>query len=226
MAIITPYATFRIKYPNSDGWTIYERVVEEMPPFPRIAKVHPWGTDITQFKRELAVNRYDNMVDFLVNHFQGIGKKTARDFLKFVSIDPKKHPNDLSPTEIRRIVHEGFTIPDSDPKKRRKQKYFPFQRPSGDSLSPLGVERLIKGLEKELSPQFIRAASSGVATYAGHPFIVEAALAYGGPKLSQDDSSKGGPIIYRFANRILETIKKPTKADFLLVSYLYIFNRF
>ena len=199
LSMITPYASFYVQYPDSDEPIAMECVVEEMPPYPQIAKVHPWGTDITQFKRELAVTRSETMEAFLQDHFQGVGPKTARDFLDFVKLSHDKNPNTLSASDIRRIIHEGFVMPDSDPKKRREQKYFPFRRPSGDSLAPLGWELLAKGIEKELNPQFVRAAAGDISAYSGHPFIVEAALAYGGPMLS---SETGNPKIYRFANRI------------------------
>ncbi len=199
ISLITPYASFYVQYPDSDEPIETERVVEEMPPYPQIAKVHPWGTDITQFKREINVTRSTTMEAFLQDHFQGVGPKTARDFLDFVKIDHEKDPNDLTASDIRRMVHEGFVTPDRDPKKRREQKYFPFKRPSGESLSPLGWELLAKGIEKELNPQFVRATAGEVSAYAGHPFVIEAALAYGGPMLS---SESGSPKIFRFANRI------------------------
>ncbi|MHA1992925.1 MAG: DNA topoisomerase VI subunit B [Candidatus Hodarchaeales archaeon] len=203
LAMITPYASLFIQYPDSDSPIELERVVEEMPSYPRIAKVHPWGTDITQFKRELSVTSSDTMEIFLQEHFQGIGPKTARDFLDFVNIDHQTDPKKLSATAIRRIVHEGFTVPERDKTKKKEKKYFPFKRPSGDSLSPLGWELLEKGISKELSPQFVKATSGEISAYSGHPFIVEAALAYGGPNLSKEDGSRGAnPKIYRFANRI------------------------
>ncbi|MHA2328942.1 MAG: DNA topoisomerase VI subunit B, partial [Candidatus Hodarchaeales archaeon] len=199
LSLITPYTSLYVQYPDIDSPIAMERVVEEMPAHPQIAKVHPWGADITQFKREVAVTRSETMVSFLQDHFQGIGPKIASDFLEFVKIDHEKNPNDLSASDIRRIVHEGFVMPDHDPKKRREQKYFPFRRPSGDSLSPLGWELLAKGIEKELNPQFVRATAGEISAHSGHPFVVEAALAYGGPILS---SESGNPRIFRFANRI------------------------
>ncbi|NHJ00859.1 MAG: DNA topoisomerase VI subunit B [Candidatus Heimdallarchaeota archaeon] len=203
LSLITPYARILVTYPDSESPEEMPRVVEDMPGYPQIAKVHPWGTDITQFKREIAVTKSPTVEEFLQDHFQGIGKKTAQEFLEYVKIDNTKSPHDLSASDIRRIVHEGFVMPDSDPKKRRDQKYFPFKRPSGDSLSPLSAELLAKGIQKELDPQFVRSATGDISAYSGHPFIVEAALAYGGPILSKEEGSKSGtPRIYRYANRI------------------------
>ena len=203
LAMITPYANLFITYPDTTEPIKLERVVEEMPPYPQIAKVHPWGTDITQFKRELNVSRSETMEIFLQEHFQGIGPKTATDFLEFVKIAPDTDPKKLTASAIRRIIHEGFATPDKNRAKEQKRKYFNFRRPSGDSLSPLGWELLQKGISKELSPQFVRATAGEVSAHSGHPFIIEAALAYGGPNLSREEGSKGAtPKIYRFANRI------------------------
>ena len=203
LAMITPYASFHIQYPDSETPITLDRVVEEMPSYPRIAKVHPWGTDITQFKRELSITKSETMENFLQDHFQGIGAKLARDFLEFIKIDVNLNPKDLKASDIRRIVHEGFVMPEQDKKKRKDQKYFPFRRPSGESLAPLGWELLEKGITKEIAPQFVRATSGEVSAYSGHPFIIEAALAYGGPNLSKEEGSRGAnPKIYRFANRI------------------------
>ncbi|MHA1940789.1 MAG: DNA topoisomerase VI subunit B [Candidatus Hodarchaeales archaeon] len=203
LAMITPYASFHIQYPDSETPITLERVVEEMPTYPRIAKVHPWGTDITQFKRELNITKSETMDAFLQDHFQGVGPKIAMDFLEFIKIDSQLNPTNLKASDIRRIIHEGFVMPEQDKKKRKEQKYFPFKRPSGDSLAPLGWELLEKGIAKELSPQFVRATSGDVSAHSGHPFIIEAALAYGGPNLSKEEGSRGAnPKIYRFANRI------------------------
>jgi DNA topoisomerase-6 subunit B len=53
------------------------------------------------------------------------------------------------------------------------------------------------GVLKELKPEFVVVHQRKPATYAGHPFIVEVGLAYGG-----EIPKRGNFIIYRFANRI------------------------
>jgi DNA topoisomerase-6 subunit B len=50
---------------------------------------------------------------------------------------------------------------------------------------------------KELKPEFVVVHQRKPATYAGHPFIVEAGIAYGG-----EISRKESFLVYRFANRI------------------------
>jgi len=73
-----------------------------------------------------------------------------------------------------------------------------FMAPDASCLSPLGEELLRTGILKELKPEFIAVRQRPPSTYSGHPFIVEAAIAYGGevPKRNSDF------VLYRFANKI------------------------
>ncbi|MFW9991219.1 MAG: DNA topoisomerase VI subunit B [Candidatus Odinarchaeota archaeon] len=207
LAVITPYATLDVELPGEgDGIKediLLERVVDEMPPYPKHSKIHVWGCDITQLKREINATRHNNAKDFFYNHFDGFrGPKQVLEFLDFVGIDSEKNPEDFTSAEIRRVVHEGFQIPEKKKQKKKKTtqvETFPFVRPKGDSLSPLGDDRLDKGLRRELdNPPFVVSRSSEVRAYSGHPFIIEAALAYTG-KMTDD---KKNLKIYRYANRI------------------------
>jgi DNA topoisomerase-6 subunit B len=61
----------------------------------------------------------------------------------------------------------------------------------------LGEDLLRAGILKELKPEFIAVSQRKPSTYAGHPFIVETAIAYGGDIPRKDDI-----VVYRFANKI------------------------
>lgn len=205
LSVITPYASIDVKLPDDEIISL-PRVVEEMPNPPQLTRIHPWGCDITQFKRELAVTKDKDMVSFLLSHFVGIKTiKNAENFLEYVKIDLAQNPKELKNSEIRRIVHEGFqpSIVDKKSKSKGKAEKLPyvFYKPKGDCLSPLGESRLKKGLEKELeNPDFIEAVTREASAYLGHPFVIEAALAYGG-KISMEERGKS-ITLFRFANRI------------------------
>ncbi|MHA2363895.1 MAG: DNA topoisomerase VI subunit B [Candidatus Hodarchaeales archaeon] len=210
LSIITPYSSFNVTLPDEEP-LIFDRVVDEMPSEPKQTKIHPWGCDITQLKREISAPPYSTeMVSFLVSHLEGFTKKKAKEFLKFINIPENKIPKDLSASDIRRIVHDGFLVQEEQKKTRGKKKtkkkdsIFKFTRPSGSGLSPLGEDRLKRGLSVELNPQLIEVTTRPVNAYSGHAFIVEAALAYGGKQLEEerDESGKSSIRIYRFANRI------------------------
>ena len=212
LAIITPYATFNLKIPGDKEGEVdefhYESVVDDMPEPPEYVQIHPWGCDITQFKAELAANKNKKIKGFLAEHFMGVTEEIAEDFFQLLEIDPNKNPKDLTSKEIRRIVHEGFVKAYQEAKdvKRKRDRVFQFDGPKGTSLSPLGAGRLRKGLEKELDPKFVEAISRPAKAYSGHPFIIEAAIGYGGgvSEAAQTRSAtvQDNKIIYRYANRI------------------------
>lgn len=213
LAIITPYADMHIFLPGDEPGTedelLFKRVVDDLPKPPEVVPVHPWGTDITTFRREMALaDPNDTVVEFLSKNFMGVSPQAAEAFFEEVGVDPKKKPSELTEKDIRRIVHDGFQRAFREAKeiKRKRDRVFKFDDPKGDALSPLGADRLRKGIEKELEPLFVEAITRPPRAYEGHPFIIEAAIGYGGG-VNKATASKGATIIenkiiYRYANRI------------------------
>jgi DNA topoisomerase-6 subunit B len=77
------------------------------------------------------------------------------------------------------------------------KKFKEFLPPDASCLSPLGEELLKAGIVKELKPEYLVVHQRKPSTYAGHPFIIEMGVAYGG-----EIPKRGCFMIYRFANRI------------------------
>jgi DNA topoisomerase-6 subunit B len=124
------------------------------------------------------------MIDFMRYHFLRVGEKTAHRFMEFAGVGKTKDPRKLKPEEIVRLVH-------------MLKRFDGFLAPDASCLSPLGTDLLRTGILKELQPEFISVSQRPPATYSGHPFIVEAAIAYGGNVPKKNDF-----VLYRFANRI------------------------
>jgi DNA topoisomerase-6 subunit B len=124
------------------------------------------------------------MLDFLRHHFHRVGQITAQKFLDFAALSPSKNPKRLSHEEIVRLM-------------QNLKKFREFLPPDASCLSPLGEELLKAGIEKELKPEYLVVHQRKPSTYAGHPFIIEMGIAYGG-----EIPKRGSFIIYRFANRI------------------------
>ncbi|NHJ39271.1 MAG: DNA topoisomerase VI subunit B [Asgard group archaeon] len=184
MAVITPYASFKIFTPdNLIEPIIHERTVENIPEPPIEVPLHPIGTDINQLKSEITRTTAKNMLDFLKTHFQRIGDKTAQEVLKISKISGLKNPKKLDEMELRRLIHEGFT----------KVRFFP---PDGKCLSPLGHTNLEAGLKDVYQPEFTCSESRPPSSYSGHAFQVEVAIGYGGAQISPPYK------LVRFANRI------------------------
>jgi DNA topoisomerase-6 subunit B len=155
-----------------------------MPTPPKETLPHPYGVDVELLQRLIQVTPYHNMLEFLRNHFHRVGEKTAGKFLQFSNISPSKNPKKLSHEEIVRLMH-------------MLKRFKDFLPPDASCLSPLGEELLKAGILKELKPEFVVVHQRKPATYAGHPFIIEAGIAYGG-----EVPKRGSFLVYRFANRI------------------------
>ncbi|RLI22423.1 DNA topoisomerase VI subunit B [Candidatus Bathyarchaeota archaeon] len=182
-AMVNPYANLTFVDPKGRLYK-FTRVTTEMPDPPKETLPHPYGVDVELLQRLINATPYRNMLEFLRYHFHRVGDKTAQKFLEFSNIRPSKNPKRLSHEEIVRLMH-------------MLKKFKEFLPPDASCLSPLGENLLRAGIVKELKPEFVAVHQRRPATYAGHPFIVEVAIAYGG-----EIPKKEGFVIYRFANRI------------------------
>lgn len=182
-AMVNPYANLTFVDPKGRlyKWT---RVTTEMPDPPRETLPHPYGVDVEMLQRLIHITTDTTMTDFLRHHFHRVGGITAQKFLEFSGLNPTKNPKKLSHEEIVKLT-------------QNLKKFKDFLPPDASCLSPLGEELLRAGIQKELQPEYLVVHQRKPSTYAGHPFIVEVGIAYGGgvPKT-------GGFVLYRFANRI------------------------
>lgn len=182
-AMVNPYANLAFVDPKGRFYR-FTRATKEMPEPPKETLPHPYGVDVELLQRLIQISPYKNMLEFLKNHFHRVGEITAQKFLKFSNISPSRNPKKLSHEEIVRLM-------------RTLKKFKEFLPPDASCLSPLGEELLKAGIVKELKPEYVVVHQRKPATYAGHPFIVEVGIAYGG-----EIPKKGNFVIYRFANRI------------------------
>jgi DNA topoisomerase-6 subunit B len=182
-AMVNPYANLTFVDPKGRLYK-FIRATTDMPEPPKETLPHPYGVDVELLQRLIMVTTSTNMLDFLRSHFHRVGEITAQKFLEFSGLPPAKNPKKLSHEEIVKLM-------------QNLKKFKDFLPPDASCLSPLGEELLRAGIEKELHPEYLVVHQRKPSTYAGHPFIVEMGIAYGGgvPKT-------GGFVIYRFANKI------------------------
>lgn len=124
------------------------------------------------------------MIDFMTSKFPNVDRSIILRLLASSGFVKSKNPKKLKPNEIVKLV-------------RMMKRFTDFLPPDASCLSPLGEELLKTGILKELKPEFIAVSQRKPSTYAGHPFIVETAIAYGGNIPKKDDI-----VVYRFANKI------------------------
>ena len=181
--IVAPYANLTFVDPRGRFYK-FDRIIESMPRPPTETTPHPHGVDVETLRRLIKVSQTRTMKEFMKRHFQRVGETTTRKFLEFADIGPRKNPKKLNSDEIIRLVNamknfKGFLPPDSS------------------CLSPIGIDLLKAGIQKELSPEFVEVHQRRASAYSGFPFIVETGIAYGG-----DIPKAGGILLYRFANKI------------------------
>ena len=182
--IICPYTSFNVKYPVNGNYEELklERKSNKLPPPPREIPPHPHGIDVDTFTHMIEDSKENTTIYSLLLKLSGVGQTSAKQFLRKVRIKPSRKVKTLKHNEIVRLVHE--------------MSNYKWRSPPATALSPVGEENIITGLS-DLEPEFKVAVTRPPRVYRGHPFIVEAGLAYGG-KIPVSDK----PLLMRFANKI------------------------
>lgn len=192
MAVITPYAQFRLKFlsgqENSDGKDlemVFSRRTDRIPRPAKEVKHHPSSVNQLLLKQLISeVNASMSLVRFLTTQFVAIPRQLAVRLINELGNDFAQHMTvgELTLNHIRQIdalLHQAR-----------------FERPDGMCLSPAGEYNLRLGITKELKPNMVATHAEPADVFEGHPFIVEAGVALGGTGM------KPGLNVFRFANRI------------------------
>ncbi|MFN3803614.1 MAG: DNA topoisomerase VI subunit B [Pyrobaculum sp.] len=181
-AIIAPYAEIIFRGPDMELWL--KRRTTKLPPAPREGLPHPKSVDVDTMKYMLLENRGKTLFEFLISNFDGVGEKTAAAFLQQAGFNPNMKTTALTPEELVTLVE-------------KMKQYDEWKRPRSEWLSPVGAELLEIGVRAILGAEAVFAVTRKPESYGGHPFVVEAAVAWGGqiPPLDR-------PLLLRYANKI------------------------
>jgi len=184
-AAISPYA--EILYVDPYGNLYYfPRTTRRLPTPPKETKPHPHGIDLENLKALIRSKSPGlSIKEFLITTFHRVGGSTADKFLRYVKIYPDKRLGELTNEDIERLY-------------RSLKSFDGFRSPSANILSPIGESIFREGIIKEFNPIYVDIVSRPPSSYSGHPFIIEAALAYGG----SIPGSPGEITLFRYANKI------------------------
>jgi len=180
-SIVNPHARITVEMEGETA--LFERVSDEAIACPKTIMPHPHGIEIGQLMRMIAGYRA-GCGEFLVTSFSRVGKKTAHEICRAAGISPDTPVSSLSPAEQKKLLSAMQNAKVPAPTTQV-------------CLSPIGEDLIVRSLEKEFQMDFVKARTRPGSVYSGHPFLVEAAIGYGG-KLPAD----GNAIILRFANRV------------------------
>lgn len=180
-SVVNPHARFRVEL-DDEAFT-FERVSQEVIACPVAIQPHPHGIELGQFKRMVTASD-QKLIEFLVDGFSRVGKKTAQEMCDRAGLKGTVKVRGLSPDHQKVLLAAMQEVAVPAP-------------PITQCLSPIGEELIRRGLDKEFQMDFVAARTRQSSVFSGHPFMVEAAIGYGG-KLA----SEGNAVILRFANRV------------------------
>lgn len=181
-AIVNPHAQI-IYGPPKGEQIFFPRATEISPIQPEEIKPHPYGVELGILIKMLTWTETKNIKSFLQKEFSRVGSKTTNEILEKAYIPPNTKPKKVSRDMSEKLI-EAI----------RNTK---IMSPPTDCISPIGAELLEKGLKKEINAEFYTSVSRPPAVYRGNPFVIEAALAYGG-----NIKSDGSVNLMRFANKV------------------------
>ncbi|RMF07245.1 DNA topoisomerase VI subunit B [Candidatus Woesearchaeota archaeon] len=181
-AIINPHVTIIYTDPKSKQF-IFPRATDQLPAMPKEIKPHPYGVELGILMRMLQTTEARTLQSFLTTEFSRVGPGTAKQICENAALLPNTKPKSMSHAQVEKLM-EGI----------KKTK---LVAPPTDCISPITAELLEKGIRKEINAEFYYATTRPPAVYRGNPFVIEAAIAYGG-EIPADGSMR----LLRFANRV------------------------
>lgn len=166
---------------------VFPRAVNELPPETKEIQPHPRGVELgtlLQMLKDYEVShRGETLYNFLQDSFSRVSASTAGSFCEKIGVTSRTKVSSIESEQAEKLY-----------KVFQDAKLAP---PPTDCLAPIGVRQLLAGMLKGVRAEFYAASSREAAVYRGRPFLIEAAIAFGGD-LPADDSSR----VIRFANRV------------------------
>ncbi len=164
-AIANPHA--RIHFIGPDGnERLLERANDDLPPEPKEIKPHPYGVELGRLVTMLQEHPKLTLTQFLAQSFSRVSPGTARKICDTAKLSSRVSTGKLGRGEadaLYKAIQETRIPP-----------------PATDCIVPIGEQRLLAGLRQVVPGEFFTAATRPPSVYRGNPFLIEAALAFGG----------------------------------------------
>lgn len=175
----------RITYEQPGGNTItYERSSTLLPMPTQEIKPHPHGIELGVLQSMIRENHSRTLSVFLQNEFSRVSKRVAEEICANAELDPGLQLSHIGHAELERLI-EGIA----------KTK---IMNPPTNCVAPIGEEQLIRGLSSVVPADFYASTTRQPSVYRGNPFIIEAAIAFGG----KEQDSEAPARVLRIANRV------------------------
>ncbi len=181
-AIANPHA--RIEFVQSGGETVvFERAVDELPPETQEIQPHPRGIELGTLIQMLERTDRSQLGAFFKEEFCRVGPRAAKEICGKAGLSDRTWVKQVGHAEAERLYNaiQEVKVP----------------APPTSCVQAIGTKTLLSGLLKEVKGEFYAASTRPPSVYRGRPFIIEAAMAFGGD-LPADEPAR----VIRFANRV------------------------
>ena len=169
-AISNPHARLHFQGPDGPD-RILERSSDDLPPEPKEIKPHPYGVELGRLVTMLQEQPKLTLAQFLTQSFSRVSHGTAKKICDAAKLSTRVTTGKLGRGEADALY-----------KTIQETKIPP---PATDCVVPIGEQRLLAGLRQVVPGEFFTAATRPPSVYRGNPFVIEAALAYGGGVAAQ-----------------------------------------
>lgn len=182
-AIANPHVRMVYKEPGGEVIT-YERSDSELPEHTSEIKPHPYGVELGVLQAMLKDTKARTLGGFLQAEFSRVTQRVAEEICSTAGIDVNVRTSRIGHAEVEKLMRgiAGTRI----------------MNPPTNCVAPIGEEQLRRGLESVMPAEFYASTTRPPAVYRGNPFIIEAALVYGGNGQEADAPAR----VLRFANRV------------------------
>ncbi len=187
-AIANPHA--EISFIDPEGRKVrFPRVSESLPERPHEVQPHPLGLESHTLYELMRISPARKVSSFMTTELVRVTSSKVDELRNVIpQFDFDMSPKDVTWEDARRLV-AGF----------KKVKWV---APSAEGLRPIGNDQIEISLRSLLSPEYLSVRSRPPKVYKGGvPFIVEAAISYGGKSGARTEAGSVGGEIMRFSNR-------------------------
>jgi len=189
-ALANPHLQITLLAPDGEK-AVFPRSSDKIPEKPMIVQPHPLGistNDLIDFAhRERECIRVSSFLQERFARFSAAKVDELRQMIP--DVDFNKKPSELQWHEAEKLI------------KAIQNPNVKWIAPSTDSVKPIGKDQIEKSLANILAPQFVVVTERSPKIFKGGiPFMVEAAIAYGGGAGRKAADTASSEVI-RYANR-------------------------
>ncbi|MGC8622578.1 MAG: DNA topoisomerase VI subunit B [Candidatus Micrarchaeia archaeon] len=187
-ALSNPHTQIKLIDPEGKEY-VFLRSIDTIPERPKPTKPHPLGLSTNDILDFAHTSQSRKISSFLVETFARTSQNKVNELKNIAKgVDFEKDPRSMTWTEAEELV--------------KAIKETQWIAPDASYIIPIGKEQIEKALKNILAPDFMSVTRRKPQVFRGGvPFVVEAAVAFGGGAGKKTEEGYQGNVL-RFANKV------------------------